>query len=93
MMSLLVTITDQRAVTTSPIIAESFGKKHEDVLRSISRLECSEEFNQRNFSPVGYTDTKGGGSLAYNVIRDGLTFLAMELAGIRGAEPQAGTEP
>jgi len=48
-MNPLVSITDQKAVTSSLIIAEAFDKKHLHVLRTIRELECSEEFNQSNF--------------------------------------------
>lgn len=54
-----VTIENGRAVTTSVAVAEFFRKMHKDVLRKIETLECSEDFNERNFTPVTYTDAKG----------------------------------
>ncbi|MDT2277540.1 Rha family transcriptional regulator [Paenibacillus larvae] len=33
-------------------VAEVFGKRHADVLRSIHNLECSDDFNERNFASV-----------------------------------------
>lgn len=51
--------------TTSLIVAQAFEKEHKDVLRAISNLECSEEFNERNFAPVEYKDAKGEMRPAY----------------------------
>ena len=41
---------EDAAVVTSLDIAETFGKRHADVLRDIKALECSKEFTQRNFA-------------------------------------------
>lgn len=45
---------------TSLQVAAHFGKKHKDVLRDIRVTieKCSQEFNERNFAPVEYTDAK-----------------------------------
>ena len=40
-------------------VAEHFGKQHKDVLRAIRNLECSGDFNERNFAPVEYLDVTG----------------------------------
>ncbi|MDE4303647.1 phage regulatory protein/antirepressor Ant [Phaeobacter gallaeciensis] len=71
--------------TTSRIIAEKFGKAHKDVLRAIRNLECSAEFNERNFAPVEYLDAKGQARTEYSVSRDGFTFLAMGFTGKEAA--------
>lgn len=46
---------------TSLQVAAHFGKNHKDVLRDIRVTieKCSQEFNERNFAPVEYTDAKG----------------------------------
>ena len=72
--------------TTSIRIAEYFGKNHRDVLKAVSRLECSEEFNQRNFAPVEYTDAKGERRPMYSLTRDGFVFLAMGFTGPKAAQ-------
>ena len=47
----LVSINEQNQnVTTSIIVAETFIKRHSDVLRDIRELNCSEDFNKRNFA-------------------------------------------
>ncbi len=78
----LVFIQDnERAITTSQKIAERFGKKHTDVLKAIRNLECSDDFNGRNFAPVEYTDKKGQSRPMYEITHDGFSFLVMGFTG------------
>ena len=51
--------------TTSLKVAEAFGKRHDNVLRTLSNLDCSEEFNALNFEAVDYIDQKGQLRKAY----------------------------
>ena len=53
--------------TTSLVIAQAFEKEHKDVLRAIYNMECSPEFNERNFAPVGHKDAKGEIRPAYRL--------------------------
>lgn len=68
-------------LTDSLRVARDFGKRHGDALRQIARLECSAEFNQRNFAPIDYLDGKGRTQRAISMTRDGFTFLAMGFTG------------
>ena len=77
---------DEGMFTTSLIIAQAFEKEHKDVLKAISNLECSSEFNERNFAPVEYKDAKGEMRPAYRITRDGFCFLAMGFTGKKAAE-------
>ena len=81
----LVTAVNGQAVTTSLRVAEYFGKAHKDVLKAIRALECSNDFQGRNFSPSFYTrDLPNGGTKkdpVYYMTRDGFTFLAMGFTG------------
>ena len=67
------------------MVAEYFGKKHKDVLRAISTLECSADFTGRNFAPCTYTSELRNGVKRtlpmYYLTRDGFTFLAMGFTG------------
>ncbi len=81
----LVTIEGDHATTTTLIIAEAFGKLHKDVLRAIRNMQCSEEFNRRNFAPVAYLDDKGEPRTMYNVTRDGAMMLVMGFTGTKAA--------
>lgn len=81
----LVKIEDGHATTTTLIIAEAFGKLHKDVLRAIRNVQCSEEFNRRNFAPVAYLDEKGEPRTMYNITRDGAMMLIMGFTGAKAA--------
>lgn len=82
----LVTAQDDQITTTSRKIAELFGKRHADVLRRISKLDCSADFNQRNFAPVEYLDDKGEMRPEFNITRDGTAFLIMGFTGKKAGE-------
>lgn len=64
---------------TSLQVAEHFGKNHKDVLRDIRVTveKCSQEFNERNFAPVEYTDAKGEKRPMYLLSKDGFMMVAM----------------
>jgi Rha family phage regulatory protein len=49
-MDSVVKLEDGKLVTDSMTIAKSFGKQHEDVIRAIRNIDCSNEFSQRNFA-------------------------------------------
>ncbi|ENS0909605.1 Rha family transcriptional regulator, partial [Escherichia coli] len=80
-----VTIKNGRAVTTSIAIAEFFGKRHDNVLRAIANIECSEKFNALNFEDVTYTDTKGKKRPMYQITKNGFVFLVMGFTGKKAA--------
>lgn len=81
----IVEIDGGNMFTTSLIVAQAFEKEHKDVLRAISNLECSEEFNERNFAPIEYKDAKGEMRPAYRMSRDGFSFLTMGFTGKKAA--------
>ena len=72
---------DEKTAVSSLDVAETFGKAHKDVLRSIRELKCSPEFNERNFALVEYEDSKGEKRPAYVMTRDGFTMLVMGYTG------------
>lgn len=76
-MNNLVTVTNGKVVVSSRQVAETFGKRHADVLRSLQSLECSKEFTERNFALSGYRDSSGKSNPEYLMTRDGFTFLTM----------------
>lgn len=82
----LVARHDHKVTTTTTIIAEAFQKPHKDVLTKVRSLECSEEFNQRNFSPVEYRAKNGQMQPAYEMTKDGFMFLVMGFTGKRAAQ-------
>lgn len=84
-MSKLVFIDNGRLVTDSLTIAETFAKRHADVLRSIENLECSQEFIERNFALNDYTDSIGRKLPRYLITQDGFAFLVMGYTGKEAA--------
>lgn len=81
----LVHQSGNRLITTTLEISNRFGRQHKDVLRAIENLECSQEFNGRNFALVKYTDRKGEARPMYELTRDGFTFLCMGFTGSQAA--------
>lgn len=84
----MITEHEGRPVTTSRIVAEHFGKRHDNVLRDIESLrnalkieEVTAAFNELNFEPVRYQDEKGESRPMYLLTRDGFTLLAMGFTG------------
>ena len=82
----LVQLSGERLITTSLAVSNSFGKKHKDVLRAIENLECSKEFNERNFTLISYTDSMNRPKPAYEITRDGFVFLCMGFTGSAAAQ-------
>ena len=63
-------------------VAETFDKRHADVLRDIETLNCSEEFRERNFAFSKYSVENNRRSYPmYYITRDGFTILAMGYTG------------
>ncbi|ESH40985.1 putative antirepressor [Salmonella enterica subsp. enterica serovar Choleraesuis str. 0006] len=78
-------VIDGKVVTSSLAVADYFHKPHKDVLAKISRLDCSVEFTERNFSLSKYTDVTGRKLQCYHITRNGFAFLAMSFTGKRAA--------
>ena len=81
-----VFIQDQQVKTDSLKVAEVFGKPHKDVLQKIRTLDSSPDFNERNFSPVEYLDSKGESRPMYEMTKDGFIFLVMGFTGAAAAK-------
>ncbi|WP_046180356.1 Rha family transcriptional regulator [Domibacillus tundrae] len=85
-MNQLVFIQNGSVLTDSLTVAAVFEKQHKDVMRDIRNLECSEEFNRRNFALVDYTDVRNRVYNKYLIKRDGLAFLVMGYTGKTASE-------
>ena len=81
-----IAVIDGQPTTTSRDIAETFGKRHADVLARIRSLDCSKEFNERNFSSIEYLDGKGVHNTEYRMTKNGFAFLVMGFTGARAAQ-------
>lgn len=82
----IVFVENNRPVTDSLMVAETFGKNHKDVLRDIRNLDCSEEFGQRNFAHTPYVHEQNGQEYhKYLITQDGFSFLVMGYTGKEAA--------
>lgn len=77
----LVFIHNDRILTDSLIVAETFGKRHSDVLRDIKNLNCSAAFTERNFALSSYVDSTSRNLPKYFISQDGFTMLVMGYTG------------
>ena len=80
--------TDETARVDSRLIAQTFNKRHRDVLRDIRNLldpnnGLSANFSQRNFALTSYVDSQGKRRPCYQLTRDGFVMLIM---GYNGAK-------
>ena len=70
----------------SRFVAEAFGKRHDNVLRDISKITApksglSDEFTALNFEVSHYKDSTGRKLTSYLMTRDGFTMLVMGYTG------------
>tara|TARA_Y100000588_G_scaffold387078_1_gene484046 strand:- start:10484 stop:11356 length:873 start_codon:yes stop_codon:yes gene_type:complete len=77
----LITLKNDRPLTTSLKIAEVFGKEHKHVMRDIRSLIVSEKFNRSNFGLIEYSDSRGRAMPAYEMTKNGAMFLIMKYEG------------
>lgn len=72
---------EEITAVTSLDIAETFGKRHADVLRDVERIECSDDFRERNFALSSYKSLQNKTFPMYLITRDGFTLLVMGYTG------------
>ena len=84
----VITQVNNQLITTSKLVAETFGKLHKDILKKIKNLDCSNEFASANFC-AHVENTKAGAvnrdSKFYNITKDGFMFLVMGFTGKKAA--------
>lgn len=68
-------------VVTSLDIAETFEKRHDNVLKDIRELKCSDEFRLLNFEESTYNNSQNKKQPMYYLTRDGFTILTMGYSG------------
>lgn len=83
MSTALVSLVDGIPCTTSLKVAETFGKRHDVVIRDIRKLQDNlpESFRAHNFVESSYTNQQGKKQPMYLLTRDGLTLLVMGYTG------------
>lgn len=75
---------DGKVLTTSLLVAEKFGKRHGDVLRSIESVisQTPENQSERNFALSEYQDASGKNNPMYVMTKDGFSILVMGFTGV-----------
>lgn len=83
-----VSLFNGRPATTSLAVAECFGKRHDNVMRSFKELvdNCPEEFTALNFEASEYTDETGRTLSMFIIYFDGFMLLVMGYTGKKALE-------
>lgn len=74
------------ARVNSLMVATVFNKRHDNVLRDIQNLDCSDDFRLLNFEESKYTNDQGKKQPCVNMTRDGFVFLVMGYRGKKAAQ-------
>lgn len=77
--------THDTARASSLQVAEHFGKRHDNVLADIKRLDCSDNFRLLNFKESYYINGQNKKQPCYAMTRDGFMFLVMGYRGKKAA--------
>lgn len=77
----LVIVKENEAVTTSQKVAESFGKKHRNVMQAIKNLTAENSAVKKMFAESTYVNSRGQEWPMFYMNRDGFTLLAMGFNG------------
>ena len=81
----LVFIENNRPVTDSLTVAETFGKRHDRVLQDIRELDCSDEFRVHHFVESEYINGQNKVMPKYLMTEQGFAFLAFGYTGKEAA--------
>lgn len=71
--------------TNSRFVAQVFDRRHDDVLKAIRNLECSDAFRLRNFAESSYLNAQGKEQPMIEMTFDGFMFLVMGFTGAKAA--------
>ena len=77
----LIKIENDRMITTSKIVAETFGKEHKNVLRDIDNIKKDVLNFELMFFETEEPDSYGRQQRIYEMTRDGFSLLAMGFTG------------
>lgn len=80
-MNKLVVMKDQQAVTSSLQVAETFGKRHKNVIRSIENMTAQNSALQNMFKLGTYLSKQNKTLPMYYMNRDGFTLLVVGFTG------------
>lgn len=83
--TLVVALVHGQPMTDSLAVAEHFGKRHDNVLRKVAEVECSERFRRLNFEAANYLDQQKKPRQMWRMSKDGFWLLAMGFTGAEAA--------
>lgn len=72
---------EEVTVVSSLDVAETFGKRHDNVLKDIRELDCSSGFRLLNFKESYYMNLQNKKQPMYHITKDGFTLLVMGYTG------------
>ena len=81
----LVSCDGDEPTTDSVRVAKRFGKRHDNVLRTIDNIKCSANFRLLNFEETSYIDEQGKVYRMFNITTDGFMFVVMGFTGEKAA--------
>lgn len=81
-------INNDKVMVSSRSVAVKFGKRHDDILKRIKNLECSEDFSARNFAGAEYTDEQGKPRPEILMTRDGVSAIRKHIAQLAKTDPE-----
>jgi len=79
-------IINNKAVASSKDIADIFNRNHKDVMNTIEKMSCSDEFRGGNYSASSYTSSQNKTLPSFNMTKDGFYFLCMGFTGDKAAK-------
>lgn len=82
----LVFVQNNKVVTDSLTVAETFSKEHARVLRDIRELKCSEDFRVGNFAESTYKNSLGREYPQFIITEQGFSLLVMGYTGNQAME-------
>ena len=71
----------EQVTTTSLLIAQKFGKGHDDVLKAIRRAVCTTDFRLGNFTESSYLNSQNKKMPMFVLTRDAFTLIVMSFTG------------
>jgi len=77
---------EQRPITTSVMVSEVFGERHQSVLAKIEMLDSNSDFFIQNFNEIQYVNEESELKTAYEMTRDGFGFISIDFTGKAAAE-------
>lgn len=85
-----ITIRNNQVITTSQSVAAFFVRRHDDVLRKIRVIDCSDDFRTRNFTETSISVPQPRGGIrkepSFEITKNGFIFLVMGFTGKKAAQ-------